>query len=46
MVLAISTFVEDYQWSVLAVTGISLTVVGNWLALRKTKRPLVPPKQQ
>ena len=44
--LAISTFVEDYQWSVLAVVGISLTVVGNWLALRRTERPLPPAKQQ
>ena len=44
--LAISTFVENYQWSVLAVLGISLTVVGNWLALRRTKQPLPPAKQQ
>jgi drug/metabolite transporter (DMT)-like permease len=44
--LAISTFLENYQWSVLAVLGISLTVVGNWLALRRTKRPLPPAKQQ
>ncbi|NOR65945.1 MAG: EamA family transporter [Woeseiaceae bacterium] len=44
--LAISTFVENYQWSVLAVLGISLTVVGNWLALRGIKRPLPPAKQQ
>ena len=44
--LAISTLVEDYQWSVLAAVGISLTMVGNWLALRRTKRPLAPAKQQ
>jgi drug/metabolite transporter (DMT)-like permease len=44
--LIISTFVEDYQWSVLAVVGISLTVVGNWLALRRTKQPLSAAKQQ
>ena len=44
--LAISTFIENYQWSVLAVLGISLTVVGNWLALRRTKQPLPPAKQQ
>ena len=37
--LAISTFLEDYQWSIPAVVGISLTIVGNWLALRRTKRP-------
>ncbi len=44
--LAISTLVEDYQWSVLAAVGISLTMVGNWLALGRTKRPLAPAKQQ
>lgn len=44
--LAISTFLEDYQWSILAVVGISLTIVGNWLALRRTKRPLAAAKQQ
>ena len=44
--LAISTLVEDYQWSVLAAVGISLTMVGNWLALRRTKRPLAAAKQQ
>lgn len=31
--LLISTLVEDYQWSVLALAGISLIVTGNWLAL-------------
>ncbi len=44
--LAISTLVEDYQWSVLAAVGISLTMVGNWLALRRTKGPLAAAKQQ
>ena len=44
--LPISTLVEDYQWSVLAAVGISLTMVGNWLALRRTKRPLAAAKQQ
>ena len=44
--LAISTFLEDYQWSIPAVVGISLTIVGNWLALRKTKRPLAAAKQR
>ena len=44
--LAISTFLEDYQWSILAVVGISLTIVGNWLALRRTKRTLAAAKQQ
>ena len=44
--LAISTFLEDYQWSILAVVGISLTIVGNWLALRRTKLPLASAKQR
>ncbi len=43
--LAISTFVEDYQWSGLAVIGIMLTMGGNWLALQRTERPLTPAKQ-
>ena len=33
--LTISTFVEGYQWSTLAVTGIALIIAGNWLALTK-----------
>lgn len=36
--LLISTLVEDYQWSVPAVAGISLIVTGNWLALTKIKK--------
>jgi drug/metabolite transporter (DMT)-like permease len=36
--LTISTFVEDYQWSILAVTGILFIIAGNWLALTKFKR--------
>ncbi len=35
--LAISTVVEDYRWSGLAVTGVLLTLGGNWLALRRTR---------
>ncbi len=31
--LAISTVVEDYQWTGLAVVGVLLTMSGNWLAL-------------
>jgi drug/metabolite transporter (DMT)-like permease len=38
--LAISTFVEDYRWTGLAVAGVALTMGGNWLALRKSDRPL------
>jgi drug/metabolite transporter (DMT)-like permease len=37
--LAISTMLEGYQWSGLAVAGVLLTLGGNWLALRKTERP-------
>ncbi len=33
--LVISTFVEGYQWSILAVAGIALIIAGNWLALTK-----------
>ena len=33
--LVISTFVEGYQWSTLAVAGIALIIAGNWLALTK-----------
>ena len=34
---AISTVVEDYRWSGLAVTGVLFTMGGNWLALRRTR---------
>ena len=33
--LIISTFFENYQWSILAVAGIALIIAGNWLALTK-----------
>lgn len=36
--LLISTFVEDYQWSVPAFAGIALIVTGNWLALTKIRK--------
>ncbi len=35
--LFISTFVENYQWSTLAVVGILFIVAGNWLALTRMK---------
>ncbi len=44
--LAISTVVEDYQWSGLAIVGVLLTMGGNWLALRRTRRPLAAAKQE
>ena len=33
--LIVSTFFEGYQWSTLAVAGVALIGVGNWLALTK-----------
>ena len=36
--LLISTFVEDYQWSVPAFAGIGMIATGNWLALTKFKK--------
>jgi drug/metabolite transporter (DMT)-like permease len=33
--LLISTFVEDYQWSTMAVAGIVFIIAGTWLALTK-----------
>ena len=38
--LLISTVVEDYQWSTLAITGIVLIITGNWLALTRKERKL------
>jgi drug/metabolite transporter (DMT)-like permease len=37
--LAMSTIVEDYQWTMIAAIGIIFTLVGNWLILssRTTK---------
>ena len=35
--LIISTFVEGYQWSTMAVAGIVFIIAGNWLALTKRK---------
>ncbi len=35
--LLISTFVEHYQWSFLAVTGLSVVVLGNWLVMRSAR---------
>ncbi len=36
--LLISTFVEDYRWSAMAVAGMLLILTGNWLALSNVKR--------
>ena len=43
--LAISTVVEDYQWSCLAVIGVLFTMGGNWLALKRTRQPWAAAKQ-
>jgi drug/metabolite transporter (DMT)-like permease len=44
--LAISTVVEDYQWSSLAIIGVTLTLAGNWLALKRTERPSPQTEQE
>ena len=33
--LAISTVIEDYQWSLLAFSGVALTLLGNFFVLSK-----------
>jgi drug/metabolite transporter (DMT)-like permease len=35
--LLISTVVENYQWSILAIVGIIFIIAGNWLALTRMK---------
>lgn len=43
--LTLSTLLEGYRWSGVAVAGVALTMVGNWLALtryRRTDAPLGP----
>jgi drug/metabolite transporter (DMT)-like permease len=32
--LIVSSFVEDYRWSLFSVAGLVLVLAGNWLALR------------
>lgn len=44
--LAISTILEGYRWSGLAVVGVCLTLGGNWLALRRAERPSAMVKQE
>lgn len=36
--LLISTFFEDFRWSVLAIVGVLFIIAGNWLALTKVER--------
>ncbi len=39
--LSISTWLEGYQWTLLAVLGIGFVLVGNWLALFRRAAPVV-----
>ena len=34
--LLMSTIFEDYQWTITALVGVTLSLAGNWLALSKT----------
>ena len=36
--LMISTLVEGYLWSMAAIVGVGLVVLGNWLVMRAVKR--------
>ena len=38
--LVISTFIEDFRWTLPAFAGIVLIAAGNWLALTRIKRGL------
>ncbi len=38
LALLISTFVEDYRWSALAVSGLVLVAAGNVLVLSRRRR--------
>jgi hypothetical protein len=31
-----STVFEDYQWTVTALIGVAISLLGNWIALSKT----------
>jgi hypothetical protein len=44
--LAISTVVEGYQWSGMAIAGVTLTLGGNWLVLARTRRRSTMAKQE
>ena len=38
--LIVSSVFESFQWSLIAVTGLVLVLIGNWLALSKKKIPV------
>ena len=38
--LLISTYLEGYRWTTLAIIGMSLTLIGNWLILSQRKKEI------
>ena len=40
--LSISTFFEDYSWTLPAISGLGLVLFGNYLVLKKSIRPAEP----
>ncbi|PCJ93486.1 MAG: EamA family transporter [Hyphomicrobiales bacterium] len=42
--MLVSTMMEDYQWSVLAVGGVGLALLGNVLVLTSKSKPASKPK--
>jgi len=42
--LLLSTIFEGYRWTWIAVLGVVLAVLGNWLALRAIPRLTAPPR--
>jgi drug/metabolite transporter (DMT)-like permease len=42
LALVVSTLFEGYRWTPLAVVGVVLAVLGNWLALRTAERTVAP----
>jgi len=38
--LLISTYLEGYRWTTLAIIGVSLTLIGNWLILSQRKKEI------
>jgi len=39
--LVISTVIENYQWTGMALTGVTIVMFGNWLVMRAAKTPLL-----
>jgi drug/metabolite transporter (DMT)-like permease len=38
--LGISTVFEGYRWTLVATLGIMLTLAGNWLILKRPRKPI------